>query len=119
MSSPATVPKRGARIIAGTPRSVAGDPRGQYAGSAHREARLAPGLKPPDQVGRAFDPELLERGRGEARLVALVAHHDDLTGRVGDGRIPPLGRRICTPLQHVAGHQVRAGHHTITGPLAR
>ena len=41
-----------------------------------RQPRRAPGLKAPGEVGGPLEPQPLQVRRGEARLVALVAHDD-------------------------------------------
>src|SRR3954452_6550641 len=40
-----------------------------------RETGVAPGLEAAGEIRRPLEPERLQRGRRQARLVAAVAHH--------------------------------------------
>src|SRR4051812_27603393 len=83
----------------------------------YRQARRPPGLKATHEVGGPLEPEPAERGGGEARLVALVAHHDHLPGGIGRPLIAGIRKGVAAPLEHVAGDEEGAGHHAVA--LAR
>src|SRR3954447_19899701 len=56
------------------PDTMSNPSSGRFDGQAGR----SPGLKATVEVRRAREAESLQVGRGQARLVALVAHHDHL-----------------------------------------
>ena len=56
-------------------------------------------------------------GGGQARRVALVAHHDDPAVQVADAGVVSAGVRIAAPLEHVAVDAQRAGHVAVGGQL--
>ena len=60
-----------------------------------------------------MEAELLQRGRGEARRVALVAHEHDPAVVVGHLRYAVGTGGVETPLEHVAGNHDRAGELTV------
>ena len=80
------------------------------------EAGLAPGGVATDQVGRLPDAQLLQRRRGQARGVALLADHDHLQV-VRRVRQPRVGGGVETPLQHVALDHHRLGQLPLGRPL--
>lgn len=86
-------------------------------GCSHRKARGLPGLKAPDDIGRVNQTELLEGCGGEARLVALVADQDYPGAGVGDGLVPPGGRRVAAPFHDVARDESRPRDHAVAFAL--
>ena len=78
---------------AGSPAAAVRDGTGR---PAARQAKAAV------EVGRAREAELLERGRGEARVVALVAHDDQHGERGHRAPVARIGCRIAAPFEHVA-----------------
>ena len=70
-------------------------------------------------VGRSVKSESLKRRRGKARLVALVAEEDHVPVDISaEGRIRVTGRRVKTPLEDVAWHEVRVGDDTVAFTLS-
>src|SRR5947209_1408660 len=95
-----------------TRRVACSEPRGRsvpLAEGGHFEPGGAPGLKAADQICRVGESKLLERGGGEARLVALVAHDDHLPAGLRGLWIAPPGARVAAPFEHVAGDEPGTG----------
>ena len=62
-----------------------------------------------DHVRGTGEAELLQRVRREARLEALTAEHDRKPVALGQARVARALRIGEAPLEHVAGHDPRAG----------
>lgn len=75
----------------------------QVVGSSTGSAAARQAGKPPLNVGRAGEPELLQRGGGQAGLVALVAQQDDVIVEVWGIGVAVLACRVQPPFQDVAG----------------
>jgi AcrR family transcriptional regulator len=93
--------------------------QGDGAGAAwrRREAECRPGPEPADHVGGAIQAEVLQRGRGQAGGIPLLADHDDPVVIAGDPRQPGVATGIEAPFQVVALHHGRAGNLAVRGPL--
>jgi AcrR family transcriptional regulator len=76
--------------------------RGAGAGRGGRETVRDPGLIAAVDVGGPGQAQVPQRGRGQARGVALHAEHDDPVAVPGHPGQPGLAARIETPLQVVA-----------------
>ena len=82
-----------------------------------RQAGDPPGREPTDHVGGPVQADVLQRGGGQRRGVALLTedHHRHV---VVDGlRQPGRAAGVEAPLQHVALDDERARHHAVRGPL--
>ncbi len=74
------------RFGSGRPRPDARDTPGLSNG-LHRKSRGGPRLETTDDIGRPLEAEIAKGRGGEARRVAMGAHQDDPSSRVGDPRI--------------------------------
>jgi hypothetical protein len=79
----------------------------------HGQACGAPRLKAPDQIGRARQPEALQRRGGQARLTALVADQDQPYVWPCQRPVPVRARRVATPLEDISRHNMRVRHETV------
>lgn len=70
-----------------------------------------------DEIGGVVQPEVLQHGGGEARLIALVAHHDDPIVVARDRVDAVLARGIQSPLEHVAVDHHGTEERAVTRPL--
>src|SRR5438105_1652132 len=55
----------------------------------------------------------LQSRRGEARLVALIAHEDQPPPRIAYVRIAPRRGRSAPPLEHIARDEERRRNHAV------
>src|SRR5215211_1959443 len=78
-----------------------------------RESRGAPGLEAAREVGGALESEPFEVRRGQTRLVALVAHDDQLAPAIPDALVAVGRRGVAAPLEHVAREEHRAADDTV------
>jgi hypothetical protein len=74
-------------------------------------------LKPADHVGGQGQPEPLQRRRGKAGLIALVADQHDVQIRSRDRRVAMRAARIHAPLERVAGDHLRPGYDAVARSL--
>ena len=86
--------------------------------AAGRQPGGLPGPEATDHVGRPAYADLLQRGRGQARGVALGAQHQHVQV-VGRDRQPRVAGRVEPPLQHVALDEQRARDVALLGALGR
>lgn len=82
-----------------------------------RQPRVAPGLEAAFDISRVRKTELLERGRGQARLKALVAQEDDLLIKLRCLRVAVGAGRIQPPFEYVTGNDKRSGDRAVPGDL--
>lgn len=61
-----------------------------------------PPLIPADEVGGPVQSEVLKRGRGKARAVALIAYDNDALVVIGDFAEPMRAGGIESPFQNVS-----------------
>jgi hypothetical protein len=71
-----------------------------------------PGLEAADDV-RHIEAELAEGGRGEARLVALVADQDERQVPAGELRNPVLALGVEAPFQDISRDEDRAENQPV------
>jgi hypothetical protein len=83
---------------------------------AYRKACRLPGTEAAIEVGGVVDAEILQRSRGKARSVALVAHENDMQIVCGKRQTVRTGR-VETPLQHGAFDDKGAGELTFIGAI--
>ena len=76
-----------------------------------------PGLEATDQVGGPVQPEVLQAGGGEARRVALGAHHDHLDVVVDGLGDAGVAGRVEAPLELVALDDQGAGDLALRAAL--
>ena len=76
-----------------------------------------PGSEAADQIGGAREPELLQRGGGEAGLVPLIAHQHKLSVEAADPRVAVGAIGIAAPLQDIASDEDGLRHDAVTGAL--
>src|SRR4051794_13700685 len=79
-------------------RSMLSGIRALLAGGLHGQAGGTPSLKAAHEVGRTGQSQLLQGGRREARLVALVAEDDQLPVGIGHALIAPRRGGVTAPL---------------------
>src|SRR3954468_1962848 len=73
-----------------------------------------PRLESSCEVGRPTEPQALEGGCREARLLPLVANEDHVTIQVvAEAWIAVSRRRVEAPLEYVAGKEVRAWNDAV------
>jgi hypothetical protein len=84
----------------------------------NREAGCPPGAEAADHVGDRARPEALHGRGGEARLKPLVADQHQQGIATGQLSVAVRAARIQPPLEHIAGHDVRAGDESVGQALA-
>ena len=75
-----------------------------------RQPGRLPGAEPTVKVARASEPQVSQRCRGNARRVAIRAHQDDLSLRIGQACILEPRRRVEPPVQDGQRHMDRSGN---------
>ena len=78
-----------------------------------------PRVEAAHDVGRAVQPEVRERGGGQAGRVALGAEHDDLHVVAGRRRDPVVAGRVEPPLEDVPLDHDRLRHLALGRALGR